>query len=117
MPVKWNIAVLMFMFGCTMLFAILEEGADPAAYAGTDGVYVLEALSRVTLVSFVNPLNYVGAFFGLGEFSALVDAILFDYAMFETGSWVWVKYLFWTIGFGWFISLIVALGRGVGSGG
>lgn len=115
MPVKWNIAVLMFMFGCTILFALIEKGAAPGAYTNIEGVYVLDAFAQISIVDFINPVNYVLAFFGMGDLAVLLDAILFDYAMFEEGAWQWVKYFFWTISFGWLISMVIALGRGVGS--
>ena len=115
MPIKWNIAVLMFMFLATMLFAIMEKGAAPAAYAGTEGTYVLDALSQLDIVTFLNPVNYFLAFMDMGPLAVLADIILFDYAMFEEGSWQWIKYFFWCISFGWLISLVIALGRGVGS--
>ena len=113
MPIKWTISVLMFMLLCTVIFAIVEKGSGTAYGTG-----VLETLSDITVSDVINPAQWVINVFSGDAFewaSALLNAVMFDYAMFSTGGWEYVRYFFWTISFGWLISLVITMMRGVGS--
>ena len=110
MSIKWTLAILMFMLLSTMIFAIVEKGTGEVEGSG-----VLETLSEVSVHDIVNPANWVINFFSGRSIEwgkALLNAALFNYTMFETGAWQWVKFFFWTISFAWLVSTLVTLTRG-----
>lgn len=113
MPIKWTIAILMFMLLSTIMFAVVEKGTGDV-----EGTRVLETLSDIQVNDIVNPANWVMNFFtgkNVEWGKALLDAALFNYTMFESGSWQWVKFFFWTISFAWLVSLVITLMRGTSS--
>lgn len=107
--------ILLIMIGCTMVFAMLDNAAGGTA--GMQGSSILDRINNFNLLSLVNPLEFADVliFNDRDNFiGGLVDAALFNYGMFETGSYVWVKYVFWTMGLSWIVAFAFAL-RGTSS--
>ena len=109
MSIKWTVFIFIFMLGCSVLFAIIEQSTT-----NVGGATVMEELSAISVWQLVNPVSYLQALFtDSGWVNALLDAALFNYAMFQDGAWVYVRYFFFAIGLAWLVSLVVTLARGV----
>ena len=113
MPIKWTIAIMMFMLLATVLFGIVEKGEGTVAGTG-----VFDTLSEIQVQDIVNPANWVINFFtgdSIEWSKALLDAAMFNYTMFESGAWQWIKFFFWCISLSWIVSLVITLMRGTSS--
>ena len=103
--------MLFFMFGCSILFAIVEQGSSEPQV-----VTVLEQLDDFSIWRVLNPINIITGFFtGEGSMQALISIALFDYKMFESGSWQFVRYMMLIPPLVWLIATGVAMVRGTSS--
>jgi len=111
MSFKWTLFVFIGMFGCSILFTIVEQGT-----AAPQATTILSQLDDFSVWTILNPVNVIqGMIMGDGAVGALISAALFDYKMFETGAWELVRYFFLMIGVTWLILTSVAVVRGVSS--